>query len=150
MGRIIGAVIVGYVVMFAGVFLGLSIAYMALGAEGSFQAGTYQTTMIWNIVMIVVGLLAAIAGGFVCSKIARSSKAVYWLAGLVAVLGLLMAIPVLTMNVATGVAARTGDVPMAEAMNGAIQPAWTALLNPILGAVGAIIGGKLNKTPMEE
>lgn len=131
--------------MFFGVFIGLTVAYMAVGAEGSFQEGTFNTSMTWNVIMIIVGLVSAILGGLVCSKIAQSKKAVMWLAGLVLVLGILLAIPVLTTTVTPEMMVRAGDTPMMDAMSKAKQPMWVALLNPILGAVGAILGGKLDK-----
>ncbi|HVF47646.1 MAG TPA: hypothetical protein VNA17_08785, partial [Pyrinomonadaceae bacterium] len=41
--------------------------------------------------------------------------------------------------------ARTPDVPNMEAMTKAQTPIWIALLNPIIGIVGAMIGGRLRK-----
>ncbi len=85
---------------------------------------------------VVVGLGAAIAGGFVCALIARDPRGPKWLVAVVVALGILFAIPVLT---GAGAAATGGprpeDVPMFEAMMNAIQPVWVALLNALLGAV---------------
>jgi hypothetical protein len=135
------AVIVGYVVMFVTVFVLLSSAYLGMGTERAFQPGSYEVSVAWLAVMLMVSALAAVVGGKVCRLIARGDRAVYALGGLVLVLGLLSAIPALT---ATGAEPkpRTGDVANLEAMMNAKQPAWVALLLPVIGVAGVFVGGR--------
>jgi hypothetical protein len=139
--RTIGSVILGYLVMFIVVFSGLTAAYLAMGADRAFQPGVYKVTAIWLVVMFAISILAAFAGGKVCALVAKSGKAVFGLAGLVLILGLLTAIPSLT---APGGEAkpRASDVPNLEAMMKAEQPAWVALLLPVIGVAGVLAGGR--------
>lgn len=72
------------------------------------------------------------------------------LAAIVLVLGLAMAIPQLTQSDEAKPGPRTGDVSNLEAMKDAQSPPWIAIANPLIGAVGIIIGAKLRgsrKTP---
>lgn len=142
--RTIGGVIVGYVVMFLLVFVIFSLAYLSLGADGAFKPGLYEVSSLWLVISFAVGLIAAIAGGFVCALIAQNTKASLALAGLVLVLGLLSAIPVLTAN-DNRPQIRTASVGNMEAMMNARQPSWVALLNPLIGAIGVLFGARLKK-----
>jgi hypothetical protein len=67
------------------------------------------------------------------------------LAGLVLVLGIIFAIPVLTAPADEAPQARTGDVGNTEAMQNARQPDWLVILNPLLGATGVLIGARFNR-----
>ncbi len=140
----VGGVIVGYIVMFILVFVLFSLAYMALGANGAFKPGTYDVSTLWLAISVVVGLVAAIVGGFICSLIAPNSKAPLALVVLVLVLGLLTAIPVLMSNDPRP-NIRDASVGNLEAMMNARQPAWIALLNPLIGAVGVMLGSRMKK-----
>ena len=141
--RSVGAVVVGYIVMFIVVFVLLTGIYLALGADGAFQEGSYAPSMLWIGLMFVVGLVAAIAGGFTCAAIARGSKAPIALVVMVLVLGGLSAIPAFMPPDEDQPTARTGEVGNLEAMTRARTPGWVALLNPIVGVIGVMIGAQL-------
>ncbi len=146
MGGIISSVVVGYVTMFVAVFLIFSAAYLLLGTGGSFQAGSWDVSGAWITVSIVVGFVAASAGGYVCAAIARDPRGPLALVVVVVVLGLILAIPVLTgayNDVAVG--SRPETVGLFDAMQNAKQLVWIAFLNPLLGAVGVMIGAKLKQ-----
>jgi Mn2+/Fe2+ NRAMP family transporter len=69
--------------------------------------------------------------------------AVKVLAGIILVLGV---ITVAMVAMAPAPAdARTANVPNMEAMTKAQTPVWLAILNPIIGIVGAMIGGRMRK-----
>lgn len=138
-------VIAGYVVMFVVVFGSFTAAYLAMGAEKAFRPGTYDVSMLWIAISIVLGLVAAIAGGLVCAAIAKGGKAPMALAILVVVLGVLMAIPTLNAPDAGAPVERTGDVGNMAAMQSARTPSWVAFLNPVIGAVGVMLGAGLRK-----
>ncbi|MDX9859181.1 MAG: hypothetical protein RBT76_15460 [candidate division Zixibacteria bacterium] len=139
--RNILGVIVGYVVMAAFVFVSFSVVYMILGTEGSFSAGSYEVSGGWIVASVVLSLIAALIGGMVCTIISRNMKATMVLAGIVLILGMVMAVPTLS-DTAAEASVRTGDVPMMEAMQKAKQPSWLAFLNPVIGAVGILLGGR--------
>lgn len=147
MGKIVGGLLLGYVTMFVAVFLLFSAGYLLLGTDGSYQAGSWDVSFAWVILSIVVGLGAAVAGGYVCAFISSDPKATQALVGLVVVLGLLMALPAVmggSSEVATTM--RPDTVGLFDAMINAKQPNWLAFLNPLLGAVGIVIGSRLKRS----
>lgn len=142
MGRVIAAVVAGYATMFAFVFATFSIAYLAMGTERAFQPGSYAVTGLWLLTSFVLSFVAALVGGRVCARIGRGRKAVVGLAGLIVLLGLVLAIPALKAPDDPAAMQRSGDVANFGAMQQAKQPKWVALLTPFVGAIGVILGGK--------
>lgn len=145
MVRNILGVVLGYITMFAFVFITFTILYFILGAEGSFESGTYEVSPIWIVISFMLGLAAAVLGGYICVLIAKNQKAALVLAGLVLVLGIAMAIPALGDATNEVQEMRSADVPNLEAMQKAKQPPIVLLLNPIIGAFGVFAGSKLRK-----
>lgn len=141
--RAIASVIVGYIVMFAFVFVSFTAAYLALGADGSFKPGTYDVSTMWIAVSSVLSLIAAILGGWIAVLIARSATPPKVLAGLVLVLGLLMAIPAFLSSGQPAPPARTADVGNLDAMMKARTPPVLALITPLIGAAGVMLGASL-------
>ena len=137
--RNIGGAVLGWVVMFAGVVLLMSGLWMVLGAERAFQPESWDISGAWILGSIVVGLLAAIPGGFVCGKVAADKRGVWMLVVLVVILGVASALP--EMPAAAGM--RPENIGMTEAMMSAVQPKWLAWLNPVLGTVGALLGARM-------
>ncbi len=151
MGRAIAAVIVGYVLMFIIVFVSFSVAFLAMGVDSAFRPGSYDVSGLWIVVSIVLGFIAAVIGGLVCAAIAKGGNASKALAAVVLVLGLIFAVPAITKSDEAPPAARTENVGPVEAMQQAQQPVWIALLNPLLGAVGVLVGAGIyarGKTPV--
>ncbi len=146
--RTIGGVILGFVTMAVIVFVSLTVAYLAMGADGAFKPGGYEVTSAWLVVMFFVSFAAAVAGGLVASLVGRNAKVVLGLAGLVFVLGLLSAIP--SLAAAKGEPkVRTGQVSNSEAMMNAKQPPWVALLMPVIGVAGVLLAGDSAKARPE-
>lgn len=145
--RKILAVVAGYVVSGLWVALTLSIAWMVLGAGFAFEDGTTRTTLGWAVVMLVMGFIGAIIGGWLAALIARTPRAGVWLAVVMLVLGLGLAIYYTTVDVeAEATAALAGRDPAAlpvfEAASVAIAPTWYNWIIPLVGAIGAVIGGR--------
>lgn len=143
MGRSIVAAIVGYFVFIMLVFFIFTGLYLAMGPERAFRPGVYQPTMVWLACMFMFSFVAAIVGGFVARRIDKVGKGPQALAVLIVVLGMVFAIPV--MNAPTDPRPRPADVPNMQAMQSAQTPLWVMLMNPILSAGGALLGGKLRK-----
>lgn len=143
--KIIG-VVAGYIVMAALIFILFTTLYLILGAEGSFQPGNFHASTTWLVLSTILGLIAAVIGGLVCVIIAKDRKAAIWLAGLVLVLGIILAIPSLNIPEAEMNKVREGNVDNIEAMQNAKQPPIALILNPIIGAIGVIAGSKLKKS----
>lgn len=139
MGRAILAVVLGYLTMAVIVFVCFSVAYQVLGADGSFEEGRFASSMAWNAMSIVVGLVAAWFGGMICARVAPRPRPLYALIILVLVFGALSAFMAMNEDKIPG--SRSGDVGQFEAMTKAVMPVWISFLNPIIGAIGLFIGG---------
>jgi hypothetical protein len=146
--RAASGIALGYMVMAFFVFATFSLAYLALGAERSFQPGTYEVSGIWTVLSILLGLGASIVGGYLCASISRSSKAPLVLAAIVLVMGILGAALMPTPEGQVP-QPRTGDVGNFEAMQNASTPPWIAWLNPFLGAAGVLLGARARMRAME-
>ena len=148
--RTIVGVIVGYLVMAGLVFVTFTAAYAVLGVDRTFQPGTYQVSPLWIATSFALGLGAALAGGYVCARIARRRAAANALAALVLGLGLLVAgIGIVGVAQEGEPTPRTSEVGNQEAMMRARTPTWMALLNPLVGAAGVLIGGRRRDLPPE-
>jgi flagellar basal body-associated protein FliL len=135
----------GYAAMFGFVFISFTVLYLILGADGSFEYGTYEVSIIWIIISSILGLAAAVLGGYLCVLISKNDKAALVLAALVFVLGIVMAIPALGQSADEVYEMRKSDVSNMEAMQNAKQPGYILILNPIIGAFGVVAGSKLKK-----
>jgi hypothetical protein len=140
MGRIIGGVVAGYLAMALAVMALLSIAYLALGAGRAFQPESYDVTGLWLVVSTIVTIAAAVLGGWLAVRIGRSHRAAVYLAVVVVVLGVVLALP--TLNAPPTGEVRTGDVGNMDAMMKGHQPAVISILNPVLGAIGVMVGAR--------
>jgi len=134
------AILAGYFAMALTVFALLMLAYAVLGVNGSFKPGTYDVSLIWSIVMLIVGVGSALLGGWICRKISDHTNTVKILAVVVIVLGILSAIPSFTVPIPTDV--RPDNVSSMDAMMKAITPKWVTIANIVIGAVGVLVGGK--------
>ena len=138
-------VIVGYIVMAIFSFAAFTCAYLGLGVERVFEAGSYDVSTIWMVVMIVLSLIGGILGGWICAAISKSKGACTAFAVIVLVLGLIVAI--MTKMKEHPDTARTGDVPNLQAMQMAQTPTWVCMLTPVLGAAGVLLGARMKKLP---
>ncbi|HNR37930.1 MAG TPA: hypothetical protein PKN61_02730 [Acidobacteriota bacterium] len=143
--RIVLAVIAGYLAMAVFVFATFSAAYLIIGTEGSFRPGSFDVSKLWIVVSIVLSIVAALVGGWVCARIGRRRAAVIALAVVVVALGLAVAAMEFTHSGEPVPAARSGEISNFDAMQMAQQPLWLTLLNPFLGAAGVLLGARLRR-----
>ena len=143
MGRMIGSAIAGYVVMFVALFVLMTISWFAVGANGAFKPGVWEVTGIWLFLMMAAGVIAALAGGYATASISPDPRSVQVLIGIVVVMGIISVLPVLTGGATPAELPRPDEVAMFDAMSNGQQPTWLALLNPIIGVVGVVVGARL-------
>ena len=143
MGRAIGSAVAGYVVMFVIVFVGLTLAWLALGADGAFRTGTWRTSTGWVVTMLLVGLVAAVAGGWVARRLGGDRRAVLVLVALVVLFGLVDIAMSFGRDPGVLDAVRVGEPSMFEAMGNARPPAWFSLVNVVVAVAGVLIGARL-------
>jgi len=115
------AVVAGYFVIALMIMITFSLAYLVLGAEGSYHQGSWNVSITWAILSIILGLVAAWVGGKVCTKIARNYIAPKYLVALILVLGIASAIWGGQSEVDT---VRTVTPSIAEAISNSVQPVW--------------------------
>ena len=143
MVRKILAVLAGYLSMAITVFVSFTVLYLILGPEGSFVPQSYQVSLTWIFSSIVLSLIAAVIGGFICQLIAKNRNAAIVLAGIVFILGIATAVPTLTTPSEYAHQPREGSVGNMDAMQRAQQPPFILILNPIIGAIGVYFGSRL-------
>jgi hypothetical protein len=145
MVRSIIAVIVSYITMFVLNFLGFVGLYAIVGPSHAFRPRLYLASNRWILMGVAVMFVSGIIAGLICAAIARGRKATLALAGLILVVGLLLAIPAVMKSRANAGMVRVGDVTSMEAMEKASWPVWAPLVFPFVSAMGALVGGKLKK-----
>ena len=141
MGKRLAGIVAGYVTMMVMVCGLMTLGWVAVGAEGAFEPGVFVTTPLWHAISIAVAVVAAVVGGRIARRLGGDRETVVGLAILVFVLGVAFAIPVVTADPALAMTPRPDGLAMMDAVNQAQQPAWVAIANPIIGALGAILGG---------
>lgn len=137
--RNVGGAVLGWVVMFACVAGLMALLWGVLGEDGSFRPGSWEVTQAWSLGSVAIGLSAAVAGGFVCGRVAGDDRGVTMLVVLVVILGVVNALS----QAPVADAARSEGVAMMDAAASARQPGWLSWLNPVLGAAGALLGARL-------
>ncbi|HJZ90374.1 MAG TPA: hypothetical protein VKE40_05845 [Gemmataceae bacterium] len=137
MFRFIIAVVVGYLVMVVLVVATSSVAFVV--PDVAFQKDSFDVTHGWLAYALAVGLVAAVAGGFVAARIARRRRAAAILAALALIIGLLSAVGNLRRERPTGSPAGLTTTERASRM---VQPTWYAFTLPFVGAAGVLVGGR--------
>lgn len=140
MRRTVVAVIAGYFVMVALIFVLFAMVWFALGADGLFVAGRYDASAGWIAQSLLVAFIAALAAGSVASRMGGSG-AVRALAIVIIAVGIFMAWPVISGWPDWRPAERPAAISMMEATRYARQPPMVAASLPFVGALGAWLGG---------
>ena len=145
MAKSVIGVIVGYLVMFALQFAAFMTIYTVMGADWSFKPASYHASTRWTLMQFTVIFVTAAIGGLICALIAKGGKAPLVLAIVIIVIGFTLgALHIATQPADTG-EVRGANVPNVVAMTKARHPAWVIFLGPVIGAVGALAGGKLKR-----
>jgi drug/metabolite transporter (DMT)-like permease len=146
MGRSILSIVVGYIVTIVFVMISFGIAFVVLSKNGMYKEGSYEVSTMWLLVSFALGLIAAILGGVVCALIApaaRRAGTIKAFAAVILVAGILFAIPKFTKDQSTPPPPRTGQETLQELASNSREPRIATILNPIIGAIGVLIGGSL-------
>ena len=139
--RNILAAIAGYVVMAAVLFVLFSLLWVTVGPSHAFQPGSWEVPVGWALGSLVLGFVAACAGGKICVRVGHDARAAMILIGLVIVFGVVRALTPVEMPAGP----RPDDVSLMEATAGAVHPAWFNWLNPLIGAAGAWLGSRKSR-----
>lgn len=137
--RSIFGIIVGYVVLTLFFFVVFNAVFFGLGVDFIFRPNSYEVTPLWWACTAAISLVGSMLAGLVCALISKSKRTCQVFAGIILVVLILFCIPKIRDRTAHE---RTGDVSVMSAMQLTQMPIWMHLLNPILGAVGVLIGAR--------
>jgi hypothetical protein len=140
MRRTVVAVIAGYFVMVALIFVLFAMVWFALGADALFAPGRYDASTAWIAQSLLVAFVAALAAGSLAGRMGGRG-AVRALAIVIVAIGILMAWPVLAAWTDARPDVRPAAISMMDATRYARQPPVVAGLLPFVGALGAWLGG---------
>jgi len=140
MVRAILGVVIGYVVFVVVMMVLMTVCWFLVGAERVFEPGTFAITTLWIALALLVSPVSAAVGGFICSAISRSVRAVQVLAAIVVVVAVIVCIPKMAEDQTPK--PRRADLPMMEAMQQGQAPIWMHLASAVLGGAGVMLGGR--------
>ena len=138
------AIIVSYVAMFVlfmAVFTGL---YFLLGVERVFQPDSYEVSVLWIVLTLVVGFLGTLLAGYLCALMSKSWRTCQVFALVVFLLALIQCLSALKRN-PDAPNVRAGEVTYLEALGLAVSPLWLHFVNPVLSGVGVLLGAGLKR-----
>jgi uncharacterized membrane protein YoaK (UPF0700 family) len=139
------AIVVSYIAMFAifmAIFTGL---YFALGIERVFQTDSYEVSMLWIVLTLVIGFLVSMFAGYLCAAISKSWRTCQLFALIVFLLALLQCFSALKRNNPDAPNTRAGEVGMFEAMTLAVSPFWLHVVNPVLSGAAVLVGARMKR-----
>jgi hypothetical protein len=144
--RSILAIVVSYIAMFVvfmAIFFGL---YFALGVERVFQPDSYEVSMLWITVTLVIAFLVTMFAGYLCAAISHSWRTCQVFALIVFLLALWQCFSGLRRD-SEGPNVRGGDVTYLEAIGHAVTPMWLHFVNPVINGLGILIGARMKRRP---
>jgi hypothetical protein len=143
--RSILGVIVGYAALSLFFFATFAGVYFTLGVERIFQSDSYEVSALWLVLSAGISLAGAILGGYICAAISRNKRTCELFAAIVLIILIVFCIPKMRDRSPHW---RAGDVPFMDAMRLTQMPLWMHVLNPVLGAVGVLLGARMKKLPV--
>jgi len=138
------AIIVSYVAMFVifmAIFTGL---YFAIGVERVFQPDSYEISVLWLALTLVIGFVVSMFAGYLCAAISKSWRTCQIFALIVFLLALIQCFSALKRN-PDAPNVRAGEVGMFDAMKLAVSPLWLHFVNPILSGAAVLIGARMKR-----
>jgi hypothetical protein len=131
--------------MFVLAFIAFTCAYLVVGSDIAFKTGIFEASMTWIGIAIVIHIVVAIIGGFVCALIAKGGRAPLGLAILTIIFGLVIAIADMNKGKKNAGMVRSPSTSQMEAIQKAYWPVWVPFTFPLTSAIGILIGAKLKR-----
>jgi len=139
------AIIVSYVAMFV-IFMAIfTCLYFVLGVERVFQADSYEVSMLWIALTLVIGFVVSMFAGFLCAAISKSWRTCQVLALIVFVLAMIQCFGALRRHNPDAPNIRAGEVGMFDAMSLAVTPLWLHFVNPIISGAAVLLGARMKR-----
>jgi len=138
------AIVVSYIVMFA-IFMAIfTCLYFALGVERVFETDSYEVSMLWIVLTLVIGFVVSMLSGYLCAAISKNWRTCQIFALIVFLLALIQCFSALKRN-PDAPNVRAGEVAMFDAMRLAVTPLWLHVVNPILSGAGVLLGARMKR-----
>jgi hypothetical protein len=147
MVRSIAAVVVTYIVMSIIIMAIFSALMFGLGPDRLLVPGQWKGNLFLTIAAPTITVVAGLFGGWLCVKIARKRRPVWALAGVVLVLGSMVAYFTMQKPAPTG--ERPAGMTMEQFLEKGREPTWLLIFNPIGGALAVLVGGMLSRPNMK-
>ncbi|HSV61790.1 MAG TPA: hypothetical protein VLH83_00475 [Chthoniobacterales bacterium] len=139
------AIIVSYIAMFV-IFMAIfTCLYFVLGVERVFQADSYEVSMLWIALTLVIGFVVSMFSGYLCAAISNSWRTCQVFALIVFVLALIQCFSAVRRINPDAPNTRAGEVGMFDAMSLAVTPMWLHFANPIISGAAVLIGARLKR-----
>ena len=140
--RSIVGMVAGYVALSLFFFAVFTGAYFVLGVDYIFRPESYAVTPLWWVLSAAISLGGSVLAGYVCAAISRSKRTCQLFAGVILVVLILFCIPKMRDSTPH---VRTGEVSAMDAMRLTQMPIWMHLLNPVLAALGVLLGAGMKQ-----
>ena len=88
--------------------------------------------------------VASALAGYICAAISKNQRTCELFAGVILVILILFCIPKMRDRAPHP---RAGEVSYMDAMRLTQMPLWMHALNPVLGALGVLVGARMKKLP---
>lgn len=137
-------IIVSYVAMFVFFMATSTGCYFALGPERVFQPDSYEVSLLWLAVTLVLSFFGCMFAGYVCAAITKSWRTCQVFAFIIFFLTLLGCISALRRN-PDAPNVRAGEVSYLEAIPLAVTPLWFHWVNPVFSGVGVLLGARMKR-----
>jgi hypothetical protein len=139
--RTVAGVLVGYIATAVLVAVGLVASAFALGPDVVLEPGLYAPSLLYCAVGLGISFIGALLGGFVARKLGGTRTAVLVLALIVVGFGGAMAAGNLGKPAPEPAPRSPGEHDPIK-LQSVREPAWLALSQPFVGAVGLLVGGR--------
>lgn len=139
--RTVAGVLVGFIAMFATVIALFGAVDVGMDPERLLEPGVYAPGLLVCVLGCGIGLLGAVVGGIVARKLGATRTAVLVLTLIVIALGGTKAVGSLSQQPRQPEARPAGEFDLVKRMK-MVEPTWVAMANPVIGAVGLLLGGR--------
>ena len=138
------AIIVSYVAMFVLFMAVFTCLYFVLGVERVFQTDSYEVSLLWIIVTLVMAFLGTMFAGYLCATISKSWRTCQVFVLIVFLLALVQCLSALKRN-PDAPNVRAGEVTYLEAIGLAVTPLWLHFINPLISGAGVLLGARMKR-----
>jgi len=138
------AIVVSYLAMFV-FFMVVAIGcYVALGSERVFQPDSYEISMLWLVLTVVVSFLASAIAGYLCAAISGSWTTCRVFAFIVFLATLGFCVASLRQSQESP-NVRASEVSYGDGMRLGVSPMWLHFVSPVISGIAVLVGARMKR-----